>query len=262
MEQVEHHLHGSVLKPENFAELLVNVCEPSGKHQHRVWMWRGQSDIDWRLDSSAYRRLENSTGYQASDLNKAMINYEKTLLQHATHRGYRYENGKELSDFELLAKLQHHGAATRLVDFTRNALIGIWFACCENAEKSGLLVAFDTWYLEGYEKELEVRTYEEIVEDFRDDPITWESPGVSARIAAQHSQFIYSKVMKSPSGSLAFPSDKRAYRKFELSPELKEEALQVLFEVFDINKSNIFPDIDGFAQSNSVSEDIGRMHRW
>ncbi|MBE4107803.1 FRG domain-containing protein, partial [Vibrio parahaemolyticus] len=142
-------------------------------------MWRGQSDIDWRLDSSAYRRLQGSTGYQSADPNKAMIRYEKTLLQHATHRGYRYENGKELSDFELLAKLQHHGAATRLVDFTRNALIGIWFACSENAQKSGLLVAFDTWYLEGYEKELEVRTYEEIVDDFRNDPITWESPGVS-----------------------------------------------------------------------------------
>ncbi|MFW1378057.1 FRG domain-containing protein [Vibrio parahaemolyticus] len=225
-------------------------------------MWRGQSDIDWRLDSSAYRRLQGSTGYQSADPNKAMIRYEKTLLQLATHRGYRYENGKELSDFELLAKLQHHGAATRLVDFTRNALIGIWFACSENAQKSGLLVAFDTWYLEGYEKELEVRTYEEIVDDFRNDPITWESPGVSARIAAQHSQFMYSKVMQSPSGSLAFPSDERAYRKFELTPELKEEALQVLFEVFDINKSNIFPDMDGFAQANSVSEDISRMHRW
>jgi hypothetical protein len=262
MEQVEHYLHGSVLKPESFSELLTNVCEPSGKHQHRVWMWRGQSDIDWRLDSSAYRRLQISTGIRPSDSNMAMIRYEKTLLQHATHRGYRYENGKELSDFELLAKLQHHGAATRLVDFTRNALIGIWFACSENAQKSGLLVAFDTWYLEGHEKELEVRTYEEIVDDFRDDPITWESPGVSARIAAQHSQFMYSKVMQSPSGSLAFPSDKRAYRKFELTPELKEDALQVLFEVFDINKSNIFPDMDGFAQANSVSEDIGRMHRW
>ncbi|NRF16336.1 FRG domain-containing protein [Vibrio coralliilyticus] len=262
MKQVEHHLHGSVLKPESFSELLANVCEPSGEHQHRVWMWRGQSDIDWRLDSSAYRRLKNSSGYKPSDPNQAMISYEKTLLQHATHRGYRYENGKELSDFELLAKLQHHGAATRLVDFTRNALIGIWFACSENAQKSGLLVAFDTWYLEGYEKELEIRTYGEIVDDFRDDPITWESPSVSARITAQHSQFIYSKVMQCSSGSLAFPSDESAYRKFELTPELKEEALAVLFEVFDINKSNIFPDLDGFAQANSVLEDTHRMHRW
>ncbi|HIF6012911.1 TPA: hypothetical protein ACX3GX_004686, partial [Vibrio parahaemolyticus] len=82
MEQVEHHLHGSVSKPESFSELLANVCEPSGKHQHRVWMWRGQSDIDWRLDSSAYRRLQGSTGYQSADPNKAMIRYEKTLLQH------------------------------------------------------------------------------------------------------------------------------------------------------------------------------------
>ncbi|HGS5286114.1 FRG domain-containing protein [Vibrio cholerae] len=262
MEQVEHHLHGLVLRPASFSELLANVCEPSGKHQHRVWMWRGQSDIDWRLDSSAYRRLQNSTGYQPSDPNKAMVNYEKMLLQHATHRGYRNENGRVLSDFELLAKLQHHGAATRLVDFTRNALIGIWFACSEHPQKSGLLVAFDTWFLVGYEKELEVRSYEEIVDDLHSDPMTWESPSVSGRIAAQHSQFIYSKIIQSPAGSLAFPSDERAYRKFELTPTLKEEAVEVLFEVFDISKSNIFPDMDGFAQSNSVSEDINKMHRW
>ena len=263
MKEINHNIHGKVLKPASFNELLAEVSKPSGKYNHRVWMWRGQSEIDWRLDSSAFRRLKASSSLHEKDINKALISYEKTLLQHATHRGYRFESGRELSDFELLAKLQHHGAATRLVDFTRNALIGIWFACNENQERSGLLVGYDSWYIEGYEKELEARTYDEVIEDLSDvNPVTWEPPGVSSRIAVQHSQFMYSKVFDSLSGSLATPDDAKAFRKYELSKKVKAEALEVLFEVFDISRENVFPDIDGFAQSNSVNHDINKMHRW
>ncbi len=34
-----------------------------------------------------------------------------------------FENGRTLSDFELLAKLQHHGAATRLIDVSKIFLL-------------------------------------------------------------------------------------------------------------------------------------------
>jgi len=263
MKEINHHIHGKMMKPASFNELLMEVSKPSGKYKHRVWMWRGQSDIKWRLDSSAFRRLKVSLNFKEEDINESLISYEKTLLQHATHKGYRFENGRELSDFELLAKLQHHGAATRLVDFTRNALIGIWFACNENTDKSGLLVGYDSWYLEGYEKELETRTYDEVIAALSDrNPVTWEPPSVSSRVAVQHSQFIYSNVFDNPSGSLATPNDKKAFRKYELSKKVKAEALEVLFEVFDISRENVFPDIDGFAQANSVNKDIQGMHRW
>ena len=226
-------------------------------------MWRGQSDLSWRLDSSAFRRIQASSGPKIGTLEEQLVRYEQTLLQHATHGGHRYDQGRELSDFELLAKLQHHGAATRLVDFTRNALIAIWFACFENPKKPGLLVAFDSYYLEGYEKELEARPYMEVVKKLGDkNPVTWQPPSYSHRIDVQHSQFIYSKVSSNPGGSLITPSDDEAYRKFKLSPILKQEAVEVLFEVFDISKEKLFPDIDGFAQSNSVIEDAHNMHRW
>ena len=38
-------------------------------------------------------------------------------------------NGERLSDLPLLAELQHFRAATCLIDFTRNALVALWFAC-------------------------------------------------------------------------------------------------------------------------------------
>lgn len=262
MKELDHKIHGKILRPASFQELFSQICLPSGKYNHRVWMWRGQSDVSWRIDSSAYRRLKSSSNYQTGDSEKDLIRYESNLLQHATHRGYRYSEGRVLTDIELLARLQHHGAATRLVDFTRNALVGLWFACAENIRKSGLLIGFDTWYLGGHEKELENRSYEEIVADLGDYPlITWEPPGISPRIAVQHSQLIYSAVSNSSRGSLVFPEES-AFRLFEITPKLKRESLEILTQVFDIDRSVLFPDIDGFSSYHSVSEDISGMHRW
>jgi len=262
MKNINHKIHGKIQRPASFSDLISEVSKPAGSSNHRVWMWRGQSNIDWTIDSSAYRRLKKSSNYQTNDKNRDLFRYEENLLEHATHRGYKYENGRTLNDFELLAKLQHHGAATRLVDFTRSVLIGLWFACHENTDKSGLLIGFDTWYLAGYEKELETRPYSEVIEDLDDDtPATWEPPGVTPRIAVQHSQFIYSRVSESKRGSLCFPEDDN-YRLFEITPALKKECLSILTEVFDIDRSVIFPDLDGFSTSNSVGEDISGMHRW
>ncbi len=40
------------------------------------------------------------------------------------------------SDFELLSKMQHFGLETRLLDFTRNPLVALYFACKEDNEKN------------------------------------------------------------------------------------------------------------------------------
>ncbi|MCR8998507.1 FRG domain-containing protein [Rahnella perminowiae] len=53
-----------------------------------------------------------------------MRDYERDLLLNAWHQGYGYENGRKLTDFELLAKLQHHGAATRLIDVSKKYVSG------------------------------------------------------------------------------------------------------------------------------------------
>jgi FRG domain len=102
-------------------------------------MWRGQADITWPIHSTAYRRLAaDASGARISE--KAVRYYEEGLLKRAEHRGYRFHEGRELSDFELLARMRHHGAATRFVDATRNALIGLWFGISEYQDKVGLLI--------------------------------------------------------------------------------------------------------------------------
>jgi hypothetical protein len=45
----------------------------------------------------------------------------------------------KLSDLELLLELQHYGAATGLVDFSRDFLIALWFAAHDNKGKNGFV---------------------------------------------------------------------------------------------------------------------------
>ncbi|VVM26322.1 hypothetical protein BSPWISOXPB_3766 [uncultured Gammaproteobacteria bacterium] len=51
-------------------------------------------------------------------------------------KSYHYHKEK-LSDLELLLELQHYGAATGLVDFSRDFLIALWFAAHDNKGKNG-----------------------------------------------------------------------------------------------------------------------------
>jgi FRG domain len=69
--------------------------------------------------------------------------YETQLLYNARLAGHGHHEGRQLGDLELLAMLQHHGAATRLLDFTENLLVAAWFACQAHVEGFGLLLGVD-----------------------------------------------------------------------------------------------------------------------
>lgn len=53
-----------------------------------------------------------------------MTKRERTMLRETRELGI--ENAQHLGDWEL-ARLRHHGAATRLIDFTTAPLVALWF---------------------------------------------------------------------------------------------------------------------------------------
>jgi hypothetical protein len=264
MKTFQSKIYGEISEPSSFQELIELTLDPAPDQYWFARMWRGQADIDWPLHSTAYRRLSRKTylsGGEAPD-EEDLVNYEKQLLRLADHRGFRYQDGRRLPDFELLARLRHHGAATRLIDATRNALVGLWFCCSSLPKKAGLLVGVHTSYISGYEGEAETRDYDEVVADLDEEQLkTWEPSPHSPRVAAQHSQFLYSALSAEKTGTLVLP-EKKSVLAIAITPQLKAHSEKILSQVFDIRRLTLFPDFDGLSSSRGVDISPAEDDRW
>lgn len=261
MKYMDSEIYGRVAVPKSLTEVLALAKEHSANRQN-VHIWRGQGDIDWKINSSAFRRLSRR---KSKVTERDMQNYELELLEAASHQGYRFEAGRELSDFELLAKLQHHGAATRLIDCSRNILVALWFACSSNSDKTGLLFGVHCHHLGGWEGRGESNVYLKALEGLEEynHPQTWQPPVVSKRIAAQSAQFLFSNVQENKYGSLAIDVDKPdTHLAIGLTPKFKKELLRDLVNFFDLRHYTLFPDIDGFSFAQSLNFDEYENFRW
>ena len=100
-----------------------------------IYAYRGQEDSQWPLHSAATRRLRIEYGddvlHRADFRDKYRKYHRETLVEPARARGFDVEQGRTVSNLQLLAKLQHFGAATGLLDFTWSPLIALWFASQE-----------------------------------------------------------------------------------------------------------------------------------
>lgn len=115
----------------NAISKLVKVCH---KIEEDRLVFRGHSDASskYKLIPTIGRKLFHIAGVE-NDLVTEMI----------TLRPEEFEGIS--SNFGLLSKLQHYGIPTRLLDFTYNPLIALYFACSDNPKTDGRVVCtYDT----------------------------------------------------------------------------------------------------------------------
>ena len=90
------------------------------------FVWRGQADSRWGLQSSLHRKLSEILERPAVE--DDLVRAEKRLLLKA-RVDWRMDGMKSL---QLFAQMQHVGVPTRLIDVTMNPLIATWFAVAQN----------------------------------------------------------------------------------------------------------------------------------
>ena len=85
------------------------------------YLFRGVSNDTYKIEASAYRRLPKE---DLEDPGK-LLTITQELIYNARALGHDRNEGQPLSDLELLAHLQHYGAATCLIDFTRDVMVAL-----------------------------------------------------------------------------------------------------------------------------------------
>lgn len=98
---------------------IANVDEP-------IW-FRGQSNSNWDLDPKI---LRGGDGRPESHLLNRFRQNASYILQ-APQLSF--------SDFDWLFLMQHHGAPTRLLDWTESALVGLYFAVKDGEQDEAAL---------------------------------------------------------------------------------------------------------------------------
>ncbi len=207
-------------------------------------LYRGLADATWGVEASGYRRIKNPEGDPIPRL--VFQNSIERLLDNASLQGFREKQGKSFFDLELLAELQHNGAATCLIDFTASPLVALWFSCQEGREKDGKIVAMATGNIDEF-SEVEYSSLDNDIAKFFEEEKLWKwSPKhQNNRIVAQNSIFVFGR------GQI----EEEYYNSITVKSESKEDIIRELQDRFGIAEQYLFSDFTGYALVNSHNKE-------
>ena len=217
-----------------------------------AYAYRGQECSQWPLRSGATRRLiaEHGTDIvQDPDFQQLYTDYHRnTLIEPARTQGFGFEAGRRLSDLQVLAKLQHLGSPTGLLDFTWSPLVALWFACQDPAHDGKVFVinTNDPILVAKVSSDEAFQDLDTIFLYSSTPPHLsfWEpmaSGDVAARILRQRSLFII---------DIPFVSVGDVVKELTIPRDDKEQLLSEL-EILDTYEESMFKDVYGFAQISS-----------
>jgi hypothetical protein len=250
-------------------------------------VFRGQSNAKWSLSTTIEREARR---YGLPD--GALRNREVVLLNNFQRRAHQYISDPPSPEdrLEWLALMQHHGAPTRLLDFTHSFYVAAFFAM-ESAEQDAAIWALSTEFTMGHtsnhltEKMIMLDLEEEsraVLQAYLSGRQTGtcvmlvEPHRMNARLAVQQGCFVVpGDLSQSFMENLAYWLDVdisalaatkvRLVRhgdaerlaetpvvKIVLPREIHNEAVWDLDQM-NVNATSLFPGLDGFARS---------LHTW
>ena len=229
-----------------FIEWINHLKEQPELSNWGRYLFRGLPNKEYSIEASAWRRLR----HEADQNNlERFLELNRGLIKEARLYEHDRENGRELRDLEILAKLQHFRAATCLIDFTYSAQVALFFACQSPDEEltdGKVCLIFDKLNditLITNESELlgeEIDYFFETNEDGMYPLYQWQPRQLNNRIFPQYSVFLFGGdgIIK-PNIECHIPAGS------------KEKILASLEDFSQMTEATLFPDFEGFVHQRT-----------
>ena len=192
------------------------------------WVFRGHSNVSYKIIPSVGR---------GSHPSRSREKYERSLFDVFQREAMGLLATRPTDEWEWLSLAQHHGLPTRLLDWTHNLLVALFFAVETNPEADGELFALRaitkaSHPVRGsspFEITLPAKYYPNIV---------------TQRIRAQEGLFIAFADVEKP-----LDCELREDWKLDRIRIPKHRKVELRYELFrvGVHHSSLFPDIDGLA---------------
>lgn len=188
------------------------------------YVFRGEPAHYGHVSSGLYRKLDSVS----SSFVDRIAEVERAIAE--ALKSYANLSGR--SDEAALSELQHYGGKTNLIDFSRDCMVALFFACgLLSSDRDGRVIC-----LKRASAEYEVLTPAEN----------------HSRVIAQKSVFV-----KSPTG-IVVPNDEDVV---SIPSDLKSDLLIYLEQAHGISHSSIYTDVVGFVdyQETLLNRYFGRV---
>jgi hypothetical protein len=229
------------------------------------WAFRGQRKEQWPLDSALSRY------FRAFHLDRrAWAQQEGRILRVFKRKAHQFlaQPPEPDDDFQWLALMQHHGAPTRLLDFTWSPYVGAFFAL-ERATSDAAVWALNPAYISAGGIRRSAKLRKPTVTSQTMDPrrpgnfaryflkgtreFIWlgEPDTMNRRLIAQSGTFVLPGALDRPVEEIAreYPDPQNMLAKFILpAARVRETGLRELYRM-NITYATLFPDLDGLARS-------------
>jgi hypothetical protein len=235
------------------------------------WAFRGQGDAECLLRASIER--------VASHLGIAEDYVEQEFKRRAHH--YLSDLPHDEDDLEWLALMQHHGAPTRLLDWTKSAYVAAFFA----AQSAGSEKPFVIWAIDQESVNAEAlamlglnisaanqdlssrENFNRIYRDPQPENLYLAVPvqpfRMNERLTIQQGLFFcgnhplmgFRRCLKSLLDHAKERHGRKWVHKLVVKPEARLDVLEML-DKMNINRATLFPGLDGFAQSLRIKTEL------
>lgn len=215
----------------NFIEIVES------KEKNNLVLFRGQTNDDKLLPKIARKNPKVDT-----------IKTEIAMIKELRRRSNEFVQSQMKTDWDWLALGQHYGLTTRLLDWTSNPLIALWFACNSQNIKADHSVLWI--YLVPDDAILDTDTEKT---PFNAGKTRVYQPNlVGKRLSTQSGWFTAHKFSKTSTPNMFVPFENNTNQRDNLIKVLIPKKLRSKFvEVIDtcgINASTVFPELDGLCK--------------